>query len=898
MLCINGCIFGGFMATIYQPPRLQLGDAPLNGYAGSERDRFALVWQTTGSLSTDRFLVEYRPVGSNTWIAAPTPSTIDTGVGSRVNHTVTITGVDYDAAYEYRVRHFQGNQLIATHQEDFRTRLAAGDSSGFTFAAYGDSAGPGREEGFLSVQNRVSLEDPDFVLLLGDNAYDRGTHGEYDYRFVPSLAPSAVEWQAGHIEYSAIGNHDIQAQGGRPYRESYELPVPVAGVDSPAAPSGVIPEHNYSFDYGNVHFVTFDSNTLNDPVALDNVLDYVEADLAASTAQWNIVFPHHPIAGVPDKGEDPGDNYYRQVVTRLNAAGADLLLVGHSHTYGWTYPLTGFDGNEATFVFDPDKVYEKGAGLIQTVAGNGGTNLRRGSFDSDPFVASGYSLSTPRPVEHGFAQVSVTDRTLTVDYVAADDGEIIDSFQIVDNGSSPNPNPTPTPVPDAPDRAIFQQGINGYQGVVDTYLQAASPNANNSNATSLNVDSSDGGGEVHGLIRFENIFGTGSSEVPFDAEIQSAFLELNITDPGNSLQLHNLLQNWPETATWNSFDNGIQANGSEASSNIVASSGSVSTGVIRIDVTESLQAWQANPSANFGWALLPTGSNGVDFESSEGGYGPRLVVDFDGQSTPDGGSNTTGPAAFFSPKAAETINGIAYQNEDIIAFDGNNFSLFFDGSDLGLSGADINALDIVSPTEALISFSDPVTLNIGGSSVTVDDSDVVRFTATSSGNSTAGSFEWFLDGSDIGLTTSSEDVDGIHQLDNGDLLISTTGSPAVSGISGRDEDILLFQGSSYGASTSGTWSQYFDGSDVGLGSNSGEDVDALSLDASGSIYLSTLGQASASGLSAADEDVAIFNPSSLGSNTAGAYAGLFFDGSTFGLTGDGLAGDIGAFAIA
>jgi hypothetical protein len=39
-------------------------------------------------------------------------------------------------------------------------------------------------------------------------------------------------------------------------------------------------------------------------------------------------------------------------------------------------------------------------------------------------------------------------------------------------------------------------------------------------------------------------------------------------------------------------------------------------------------AWLATPSSNLGWAILPTGSNGVDFESSEGINPPRLTVSF------------------------------------------------------------------------------------------------------------------------------------------------------------------------------------------------------------------------------------------------------------------------------
>ena len=60
----------------------------------------------------------------------------------------------------------------------------------------------------------------------------------------------------------------------------------------------------------------------------------------------------------------------------------------------------------------------------------------------------------------------------------------------------------------------------------------------------------------------------------------------------------------------------------------MAVTGSVSTGVLQIDVTASLQAWQADPTANLGWAFLPSGTDGVDFYSSESGNAPRLIVDF------------------------------------------------------------------------------------------------------------------------------------------------------------------------------------------------------------------------------------------------------------------------------
>ena len=232
---------------------------------------------------------------------------------------------------------------------------------------------------------------------------------------------------------------------------------------------------------------------------------------------------------------------------------------------------------------------------------------------------------------------------------------------------------------------------------------------------------------------------------------------------------------------------------------------------------------------------------------------------------------------------SQTNNNIGSQgsrDEDIIHFDGNNFTTYFDGSDVGLSNYTIGGLDVISENEILISFTKGGTLN----GLSFDDSDILKFTATNLGQTTSGTFEMYFDGSDVGLTSSSEEIDAFTVLPDGDILISTTGSPSVTGVSGdRDEDLLRFSPTSLGNNTSGTWSLYFDGSDVGLKSGS-EDVDSVALDSQGKIYLSTSGSFSVSEFSGADEDVFVFNPTSIGTNTTGEYESLFFDGSSYGVS--------------
>jgi hypothetical protein len=131
-------------------------------------------------------------------------------------------------------------------------------------------------------------------------------------------------------------------------------------------------------------------------------------------------------------------------------------------------------------------------------------------------------------------------------------------------------------------------------------------------------------------------------------------------------------------------------------------------------------------------------------------------------------------------------------------------------------------------------------------------------------------------------------VDAIERLANGNLLISTGGGFSVPGLGGADEDAAQFVPTSLGATTAGTWSMYFDGSDVGL-TSSGEDIDGLAIGSQGWIYLSTVDAFSVTGVSGADEDVLVFMPTSVGSSTAGTYSPtLFYDGSRYGLAANDI----------
>lgn len=243
-----------------------------------------------------------------------------------------------------------------------------------------------------------------------------------------------------------------------------------------------------------------------------------------------------------------------------------------------------------------------------------------------------------------------------------------------------------------------------------------------------------------------------------------------------------------------------------------------------------------------------------------------------------------GAKLYLGSSTSGTAGGVAFADEDILIKDMGTgaWSLFIDGSDIGLANTDIDAFELQADGSLLMSFDTDFTLSGLGA---VDDSDILRFTPTSTGDTTAGSWSWYFDGSDVGLSTSDEDVDAFALLPDGRLLVSTLGSFSVTGASGADEDLIAFTPTALGSTTSGAWAMYFDGSDVGLSSTSNEDVNAAWVDAAGKIYLSTVGSFGVTGVSGDGSDIIVCTPGSLGSTTTCTWT-MYWDGSANGFTGE------------
>jgi hypothetical protein len=177
-----------------------------------------------------------------------------------------------------------------------------------------------------------------------------------------------------------------------------------------------------------------------------------------------------------------------------------------------------------------------------------------------------------------------------------------------------------------------------------------------------------------------------------------------------------------------------------------------------------------------------------------------------------------------------------------------------------------------------------------------DDEDVIQYTGRA--------YRMVVDGSDVGLAGFA--IDSLARLSPFEYLLSFTEPGEVPGVGLVDDsDLVLFTATKLGGATTGEFSPWFDGSDVGLDED-GEDIDAVevvqNLDPttgavrSVDMYFSTADAATtAAGTSGRDEDVLVCRGVTTGGESACTSMELAFDGSAVGLSGGGEGVDAFSF---
>ncbi len=176
--------------------------------------------------------------------------------------------------------------------------------------------------------------------------------------------------------------------------------------------------------------------------------------------------------------------------------------------------------------------------------------------------------------------------------------------------------------------ASFQQGANGYDGSVDTWIEQANPAAVHGTDAQFVVD---GSPLSQGLIRFDDLFGNAAGQVPAGATILSAKLSIltgaaSNDESTNTMALHQLLVPFDDNSSWNSLGGGVSLGSEALAASEFTLLPNTRTDYAIFDVTDSIAAFASGSATNFGWLINPSGTDGWRPRSSQAAAGDRPVL--------------------------------------------------------------------------------------------------------------------------------------------------------------------------------------------------------------------------------------------------------------------------------
>jgi hypothetical protein len=425
-------------------PYLQLGDA--RGLQKSET--LALLWQTPDEPADWTVEIKRGPL----WRKVAAPASRRIAVGGIEPHLVwraTLTGLTPGAGFEYRV--LRGGKTVF----DAKGRARKPATQSYRFVTFGDCAAGTPDEKDIAAQ--TIKQDPDFVFIPGDIVYTRGRIAEYREKFFPYYNSEIAPLTRSILFIAAPGNHDTlnrdlgtapdalayfyywaQPLNG-PTHPSFEaLKGPDAALNAfrEAAGDNFPRMSNFSFDYGNSHWLILDSNPYadwTDPALRKWIAD----DLAATKATWKFVGFHHP--GFNSSKAHREEQQTRILSDVFEAGGVDVVLAGHVHNYQRSYPLT-FRADPAKFPvrqvsgewkldksFDGDK-NTRPNGVIYLVTGAGGAGLYNPEQTDDPSSWLEFTAKFQSKV-HSLTVTDVDGRTAKFRQISQS-GDVLDSFTI------------------------------------------------------------------------------------------------------------------------------------------------------------------------------------------------------------------------------------------------------------------------------------------------------------------------------------------------------------------------------------------------------------------------------------------------------------------------------------
>ncbi len=305
--------------------------------------------------------------------------------GLVTEHKVLLTHLQPNTRYYYSIGGYK-DVLQGNADNYFMTLPEAGKTGLYRIAALGD-CGDGSPNQQLVKEQLIKYIGGNYLnawILLGDNAYPDGTDAEYQSKFFNVYKDDLLK---KYPLFPAPGNHDYhdtdisasmaQQTHQTNYYQNFSMPS--------EGEAGGLPSHSaafYSFDIGNIHFLSLDSYGKEDSAyrlydTTGPQVTWIKKDLAANKNKgWVIAYWHHPPYTMGSHNSDREDElvHIRENFIRiLERNGVDLVLNGHSHDYERTRMISGHYGPAGSF--DPAK---------HNISSSSGRN--DGSSNSAPYI--------------------------------------------------------------------------------------------------------------------------------------------------------------------------------------------------------------------------------------------------------------------------------------------------------------------------------------------------------------------------------------------------------------------------------------------------------------------------------------------------------------------------------
>jgi acid phosphatase type 7 len=343
-------------------------------WVGGPSTTLTVVWRTLDAGTPSR--VQYRNLSSTAWLEAVGAERASGTTGKL--HQVNLTGLKPSTAYEYRVQGDGG-----TWSEVYSTRTAPPlGPADFDAVYFADTGLVGRKDGLATgtqqVVDEIAAINPLLVLPGGDYAYfntDKryGTHENTIDAWFNQVQPIASRSPM----MPTYGNHEVSLdETYRPWADRFPTP------------DGWNNRRSYSFDVGDVHFISVFATSGKNPLG-DTQLNWLKQDIAAAKAagrRWIIPYMHVP--AFADGTNHPSNLALRaQLGPIFESNGIKLVLSSHDQAYERTYPLRNI-GTTNTPTSTSKSCYEMSNGVTWVKVSSGGklSNISNGfsPFGTNP----------------------------------------------------------------------------------------------------------------------------------------------------------------------------------------------------------------------------------------------------------------------------------------------------------------------------------------------------------------------------------------------------------------------------------------------------------------------------------------------------------------------------------